>query len=77
MVDGRGKVLALLPKFFLNHFEDGGLVLLIESVSCQKQLYKLAQLDIFGNGNDVLVMADIDIDFQFYLFSLQHIIMAN
>ena len=56
-------MLALLPKFFLNHFEDGGLVLLIEFVSCQKQLYKLAQLDIFGNGNDVLVMADIDIDF--------------
>ena len=56
-------MLALLAKFFLNHFEDGGLVLLTESVSCQKQLYKLAQLDIFGNGNDVLVMADIDIDF--------------
>ena len=43
MVNSRGKVLALLSKLFLNHFEDGGLVLLIESISCQKQMYKLAE----------------------------------
>ena len=77
MVDSRGKVLTLISKFFLNHFKDGGLVLLIESISCQKQVYKLAEFNIFRNGDDVFMMADIDIDLQFYLFSLQHIIIAN
>lgn len=62
MVNSRGKVLALLSKLFLNHFEDGGLVLLIESISCQKQMYKLAEFNIFGNGDDVFMMTDIDID---------------
>ena len=63
MVDSRGKVLALLSKFFLYHFKDRGLILLIESVSCQKQVYKLAEFNIFGNGDYVLMMAYIDIDF--------------